>query len=287
MVAAEERVQVFLIQKLHIFIEIALNTADTRNITAELIAAHIQLIQLGRQDIPLKIHIAPDKRGGDLADQQLPFNNIDVQGQVLNPRLLRIDLDFPDTSVLDIQGIVQILIHIEGFDQPLRDFLLGIGQDHIGAAFNMGIQHGLEIKIGGQVSLGHNHVFFLLILQKVQNACQRLHTSVVDLHRFFRKGGDDVQPAVFTGQIPFTPGTKMVHKRMVILADNHGNVVNSGIDHAGQHKINHPVTPCKGNGGHQTLRNQFRYQGIIAVGKNDAECICIGVYHSTSPSFTL
>ena len=128
---------------------------------------HIQLIQLGRQDIPLKIHIAPDKRGGDLADQQLPFNNIDVQGQVLNPRLLRIDLDFPDTSVLDIQGIVQILIHIEGFDQPLRDFLLGIGQGHIGTAFNMGIQHGLEIKIGGQVSLGHNHVFFLLILQKI------------------------------------------------------------------------------------------------------------------------
>ena len=69
--------------------------------------------------------------------------------------------------------------------------------------------------------------------------------------------------------------------------DDDGNVVDPAVDHAGQKEIDHAVTARKRDGSHQTFADQFRNERIITVGENDAQRICIGVYHCSSPSFTL
>ena len=49
--------------------------------------------------------------------------------------------------------------------------------------------------------------------------------------------------------------------------------------HAGQGKIDEAVTTCERDGCHQTKSNQFRHEIVIAVGENDSQSSCIGIYH--------
>ena len=153
MVASEEGIQIFVLQKLHVFIKIALHTADPGQITGEFIRLHIQLIQLGSHNIPFEIDMASDEGSADLADQKLPVHYINIHGQILDSGRFRVDLDFFYPSVFNIQRIIQILIDIKGLNQSLWNFFLRIGQSQIGTAFNMGVQHRLEIEISSDIGL--------------------------------------------------------------------------------------------------------------------------------------
>ena len=90
MVASKEGIQIFVIQKLHVFIKIALHTADPGQITGEFICLYVQLIKLGSHNIPFEIDMASDEGGADLADQKLPVHNINVHGQILDSGRFRL-----------------------------------------------------------------------------------------------------------------------------------------------------------------------------------------------------
>ena len=83
-----------------------------------------------------------------------------------------------------------------------------------------------------------------------------------------------------------TACAQMVHQGVVVLAHNDRNVVDTGVCHAGQRKVNQAVTSAERDGAHRALRHQFGNEVIIGVGENYAECIHIVVYHCSSPSFT-
>ena len=61
----------------------------------------------------------------------------------------------------------------------------------------------------------------------------------------------DMQAAVFSGQIPFLSRTHMVHQRLVIAFGDDAHRIDSGVGHVGKHKIDHPVAPCHGQGRHR------------------------------------
>ena len=151
----------------------------------------------------------------------------------------------------------------------------------------MGVDQSVKIKIHGGIRIRHHHVFFFLIPQETDDAGQGLHTAGINLHGFVRIGRENMQTAVFTGQVPFTAGAEMVHQGMIISADDDGNISDAAVYHAGQNEVHHAVTAGKRDGGHQTFSDQLRYQRIIAVRENDAQCICVGIYHCSSPPFTL
>ena len=96
-----------------------------------------------------------------------------------------------------------------------------------------------------------------------------------------------MKTAVLAGQVPFTAGAEVIHQRVIIPADDDGNISDAAVYHAGQDKIHQAVTACKRDGGHQALGCQLGYQRVIAVRENDAQCICVGIYHCSSPPFTL
>ena len=150
----------------------------------------------------------------------------------------------------------------------------------------MGSQQGVEVIVDGDVGIAHDDIFLLLVLQEVEDGAQSFHTAGVDAHALFRKGRHDVQAAVTAGHIPLTAGAQMIHQGVVVLAHHDRNVGDAAVGHAGQDKVHHAVTACKGDRGHCALGHQLRHGVIIAVGENDAQRIVVLAQHTSSPSLT-
>ena len=151
----------------------------------------------------------------------------------------------------------------------------------------MGVDHGAEIKVAGDIRVGHHHVLLLLCPKESEDGHKALHSSVVYLDSLLRIGRENVQAAVLAGQVPLTSGSQMIHQRMVVLAHNDGNVADAAVHHAGQHKVDHAVTAGKGDGSHQALAYQFRHQRIMTVWENNTQSFYVRIYHCSSPPFTL
>ena len=98
----------------------------------------------------------------------------------------------------------------------------------------MGLDHSLEVKINHNIGVCDNHIFFFLIPQKVQKACEGSHTADIRLCAgLLCKGRENMQTAVLTHQIPLTAGIQVIHQGMVIVVHHYRNIVNAAVSHAG------------------------------------------------------
>ena len=88
------------------------------------------------------------------------------------------------------------------------------------------------------------------------------------------------------GPYPTHGRCQMIHQGVVVLAHHDGDIGDAAVCHAGQHKVHHAVTACKGDRSHGALRHKLRYGVIIAVGENDAQRIVVLAQHTSSPSLT-
>ena len=156
-----------------------------------------------------------------------------------------------------------------------RKFFFCISYGYISTRFNMSFQQSFEIKVYCDMSIGQYYIFFFLMFQKCQNTCKCIDTSVIKTYGFLCKRRNDIQTSIFTGKIPFTSGSQMIHQRVIIFTYRYGNIVDSTIYHTGHDKIDHTITTCKRNGSHQTLTYQFRYQIIITVREDNSQSICV------------
>ncbi len=208
----EERVQIVVIQQLHVLLEVALHTADACHIVRILVGLYIKLAKLRHDNVThkegtsLNVSIVYD------IDQKLTADNEDIHGQFLYAVGLRIDVNFLKPSVFHIKGIVEDPVIGRIVQQFLRNLLLVVGDRHIRTAVDMGLQHGTEIKVHHHIRIGHDHIFLFLIPQEVQKVCQCAGASYIRTAYFLLcKRREDAQTAVLADQIPFTAGTQMIH----------------------------------------------------------------------------
>ena len=75
--------------------------------------------------------------------------------------------------------------------------------------------------------------FSFCSFKKGKDAGQGFHTAVIDLHVLFRIGRNDIEASVFPHQIPLAARAQMVHKRMVILTHDNGDIVDPAVYHTG------------------------------------------------------
>ena len=97
--------------------------------------------------------------------QELPFNDVNVHGKVLNSPVLRVDPQLTDSAVIvQLKRVVQILCDIEGLYHSGGNFLLLISDCHIRTAFDMLFQHRCKIEVCRKVGVRHHHILFSRIL---------------------------------------------------------------------------------------------------------------------------
>src|SRR5699024_4061095 len=103
-------------------------------------------------------------------------------------------------------------------------------------------------QVEGDAGVGQDNILLLRAADPGQDAGQRVHTAGIDLDAALGIGREHVQAAALAGQVPFTAGAQVVHQRVVVAADNDRDIVDAGVCHAGQHKVDHAVTAAEGNG---------------------------------------
>ena len=236
---------------------------------------NVQFVQIRSKDIAFKINISANESGVYFVDQGFTFHHVNIHGEVLFSFILWVDFNLGHASVFNLQRVEESLgtrLYMVGDD---RQFFFCIGNSYISTGLDMSIQQCIKIKVYGDVGIGQNNVFLFLGFQECQNTCQSINTSVVHTNRFFSKRRNNIQTAFFTGKIPLTSGSQMIHQRIIVVAYQYGNIVNSAVNHTGKNKVDHTITACKRNGSHQTLAYQLRYQGVITVWENNTQCICV------------
>ena len=137
---------------------------------------------MGCQDITLKEFISKDKAFFDFVDQKLTLHHVDIHRYILYSVFLRVYKDLADLLSCHGESVVQIIGFLVRASDAFRNRLFGISSSNICAAFDMLIQHLFEIKIAGNVGVRHNNVFFFLPFQKIENICQRFHSSGIHLN---------------------------------------------------------------------------------------------------------
>ena len=211
---------------------------------------------------------------------------VNIHTKILYTIFFAVDIPFCNTTILQFERIEHILSGILRIYQSFRNFLLCISNRYIGTALFMLIDKFSEIKIYSNIRICNNHIFFFLFFQIRKCMMQCFDTSVIQMHAFLCIWRPNRQTTVLTNQIPLTTGTKMIHQRMIFLANQYRYVVDSTVYHTGKYKIDHTITACKRNRAHQPLADHFRDKRIIVIRENNSQCACIRLYHSSSPSFT-
>ncbi len=130
---------------------------------------------------------------------------------------LIVDHDFLNSAVaVNVKCIVQILFGHINVAQRLWYVLFRVCDRHVCAAVNMALEQLAEIKVDSNVCICHNDIFFLLALEIVDNARNRLNPAIVDIYGFLRKRRNDIQTTLLARQIPLSTRSQMIHQRMII-----------------------------------------------------------------------
>ena len=159
---SKQRVQIVIVQKLHILFKIALHTADARHIARILVSLYVQLAQLRHNHIAHKEGFTFHVCSADKINQKLAPNHKNIHGSILYAFRLRIDAHFADTSLFNVKGVIENLVAGLIIKQLLRQFLLVVSDGQICAAVHMRLQHRIEIKIDHYIGVCHDHIFFFL-----------------------------------------------------------------------------------------------------------------------------
>ena len=208
-------------------------------------------------------------------NQIFSVKTVNIHTKILYTIFFAVDIPFCNTTILQFERIEHILSGILRIYQSFRNFLLCIGYRYICAAFSVLIDKFFKIKINSDIRICNDHIFFFLFFQIRKCMFQRLDTSIIQVHAFLCIWRPDCQTTVLTNQIPLTTGTKMIHQRMIFLANQYRYVVDSTVYHTGKYKIDHTITACKRNRAHQPLADHFRDKRIIVIRENNSQCIYI------------
>ena len=120
------------------------------------------------------------------------------------------------------------------------------------------------------------------MVDKGDNAAERLQPSAVDARRGMAKGGEQRKAAALAAEIPLASGTQMVNERLIVAFGNNPDIRNTGIDHIGEHKVNQPVTSPKRYAAHSARLGDFGEHMVMHIGKDNSQCLFT---NQLNPSF--
>ena len=75
----------------------------------------------------------------------------------------------------------------------------------------------------------------------------------------------------------------MIQQGLVVGVDDQAHIGDTGVDHVGEHEVNHPVPAAIGDGAGVAVLGQLPQIRVGKVGEDDAVQL---VHHFTPPPFT-
>ena len=178
----------------------------------------------------------------------------------------------------DAAGVIDLEV---GGQLGIAGEVCGADRGNIRAAFQMGLEHGLQVDVAGHIAVRHDYIILFDVLYIAVNAIKRFHLTA-EVARLVREGGQHSQTTALTGQIPVLAAAQMIQQRLALLLHDHADVYNAGVDHVGEHEIDHAVAAAKGDRGDGAVAGQLTQMGIITIGEQNAVQLS---GHSSSPPF--
>ena len=193
----------------------------------------------------------------------------DVQTDVgTSGKLGRIRENIPHPSVL-----VRIEQHVDF--RRLRGQIHGFDSErHIRAGFDVIFDDVVEVYIADHVTVGHDDILILDTADGVIHTLERFQSGtvqgvdVVGVRSDVRR--QDFDTTGTARQIPVLTGTDVVHQGLVVVMCDDVDVVDVGVDHIRQRKVDEAVPTTEGNGRDGPVPGQLRDIMVVNVGKYNA-----------------
>jgi len=208
-VLVEESVSHFGLEQVHTHFEIGRDTVDDGNVFLHFVVHDIKVLQVGLKNVLFKIVTAVSKSVVHERDEKVFLDEVDVEIAKLLARIA-------------CNGIAQIgdTIVLVGGDDEFSgiDFVGAIGQHgYIRVFVDMELLHFFKIDVVGDIRVGYDDVFFLIVHQISAKMIQRFDFALV--HFVFvveNERREKSESAVFSVQVPVSAHAEMIHKRVVV-----------------------------------------------------------------------
>ena len=161
--------------------------------------------------------------------------------------------------------------------------VVGADGGHLRAAGKVQRTNGGKVDVGGEVARREDDVFMRYALDIGAHPAQCLHAAA-EASLGFRQpeGRQKPQSAGMPVEIPFPPAGEMVEQALIIPVHNDTEVTHTGVGHGGEHKVDEPIAPAKGDGGGVAVGHQCAKLRVGAQRIENALHI-VHVCPSTSP----
>ena len=129
--------------------------------------------------------------------------------------------------------------------------------------------HIAQIDVGDGVAVGKQHIFRVVMSNKADRALERLETAAVNAAGLTGEWGNDHKAANLARKVPCAARADMVHQGLIIAFCDDANILNIGIDHCGEHKIDQTVAAAERHGTGGAAFRQLSEHTVVHVGEND------------------
>ena len=134
-------------------------------------------------------------------------------------------------------------------------------------------QHVLQRYVDDRVAVRQHHIVLPDALEIVHHAVQRLHPAaelpVAVAALVIGEGGQQRQSAEVAAEIPALSAAQMIQQRLALAVHDHAHVRDTGVDHAGEDKVDDPVIAAKGDGAAYPVFDQLPQSVLLFVGEDD------------------
>ena len=173
-----------------------------------------------------------------------------------------------------------------GFEHQRMAAAIGLAVGHdrdVGAGLDMLLDGGAEIDVAQDGGIADDHDVVVGVIDKAHGGIEGFELALIDAHIAAGKRRQDDHALVFAVEVPIGAVAEMVHQGAVVVFCDDSDVVNPGIGHAGEDKIDLPVAAAEGKGGDRAVVGQLAEAAVVDIGKDHAHRFHFGALLSRFP----